>query len=131
MRLSALGGASEIGANCFLLESGRSRFLLDAGTHPRKMGNDSLPDLSRSPDGDSSLTVRTFHNGHLLGSVGFLFEGREGRVVYSGDICLHERELQKGLVAPDGPVDVLIVEGTYGASPFYHADRYEDEVERF
>jgi Cft2 family RNA processing exonuclease len=218
-RLSALGGASEIGANSYLLESGGSRLLLDAGSHPRKAGFDSLPLLSAIPDLDAifithghmdhvgalpvvsrrhprarilwsrssetvvmrqlhsavnvmrkeieegvpgaqmifdheqvddlgwksfpietgdlrklspeGLRVRTFHNGHLLGSVGFLFESAAGRVAYSGDICLHERELQKGLDLPSGKVDTLIVEGTYGASPDYDAALYPDEVDRF
>jgi Cft2 family RNA processing exonuclease len=219
-RLTALGGASEIGASCFLLQVGGTRLLLDAGTHPRRSGTASLPDLprireldgifvthghmdhvgalpivsrrfpraqvfwsrsseavvlrqlhsavavmkkeveERSPgaqvlfdhelvdelawksfpiepgqvhdlDTETPVAVRPFHTGHVLGSTGFVFETPFGNVAYTGDICLHERELQPRLEPPGVPVDILIVESTYGASPDYSADGYEDEVERF
>lgn len=75
--------------------------------------------------------VSAFHVGHLLGAAGFLVEGREARVVYTGDFCLHARELQPGLDGAPPTADVLIVEGTYGATPEYDASGYEREVARF
>ena len=40
------GPAEEIGANCYLLESAKSRVLLDAGMHPRETGNLATPDFA-------------------------------------------------------------------------------------
>jgi len=42
-----LTGANEIGANSYLVEFGRSRVLLDCGTHPKKDGVATLPDLDK------------------------------------------------------------------------------------
>lgn len=41
-----LGGASEIGANCYYLQINNCGILLDCGMHPRKTGVESLPRLS-------------------------------------------------------------------------------------
>ena len=88
-------------------------------------------DRRRRIDAGHRPRVSPFHVGHLLGAAGFLIEGREARVVYSGDVCLHARELQPGLDGAPPTADILIVEGTYGATPEYDASGYEREVERF
>lgn len=41
-----LGGADEIGANCYYLNFNGNGILLDCGMHPRKTGFESLPDFS-------------------------------------------------------------------------------------
>lgn len=41
---TVLGGGEEIGANAYLLEIDDLSFLLDAGLHPKKYGQESLPD---------------------------------------------------------------------------------------
>jgi Cft2 family RNA processing exonuclease len=46
MKFTNLTRAEEIGANCYLLESHRSRVLLDAGMHPREVGSLATPDFS-------------------------------------------------------------------------------------
>lgn len=46
MRLTNLTRAEEIGANCYLLEAGGRRLLLDAGMHPREAGARATPDFS-------------------------------------------------------------------------------------
>jgi Cft2 family RNA processing exonuclease len=46
MKFTNLTRAEEIGANCYLLESDRSRVLLDAGMHPREVGSLATPDFS-------------------------------------------------------------------------------------
>lgn len=218
-RLTALGGAREVGANAFLLEIDSRRLLLDAGTHPRHSGLASLPRLAALPDldaifithahldhvgalpivarahprariywsrsteaaalrqlhatvsvmrrkleegkggevlfehdlvdellwktwplepeqtlrldGTSGVEVTAFSTGHLLGGTGVVVAGAAGRVAYTGDFCGHARELQDGLEAPDLPIDTLIVEGTYGATPGYRGSDYPLEVERF
>ncbi len=41
-----LSRGNHIGSNSYLLEMGRTRIVLDAGTHPKREGNDTLPDFS-------------------------------------------------------------------------------------
>jgi cleavage and polyadenylation specificity factor subunit 3 len=41
-----LGGASEIGANCYYLNITGTGIILDCGMHPQKIGLDSLPEFS-------------------------------------------------------------------------------------
>jgi Cft2 family RNA processing exonuclease len=41
-----LGGAGEIGANCYYLNIAGTGIILDCGMHPQKTGIDSLPDFS-------------------------------------------------------------------------------------
>ncbi len=41
---TVLGGGQEIGANSYLLEINGVSLLLDAGLHPKKYGQESLPD---------------------------------------------------------------------------------------
>lgn len=40
-----LTGAAEIGANCYLIKIGASSIVLDAGVHPKKVGNEAKPRL--------------------------------------------------------------------------------------
>jgi len=46
MKFTNLTRAEEIGANCYLLEAGGVRVLLDAGMHPREVGMLASPDFS-------------------------------------------------------------------------------------
>lgn len=46
MKLINLTRAQEIGANCYLLEAEGKRILLDAGMHPREIGQAATPDFS-------------------------------------------------------------------------------------
>ena len=41
-----LGGALEVGANCFVLSDGHRSVMLDAGLHPKKEGREALPDFA-------------------------------------------------------------------------------------
>jgi cleavage and polyadenylation specificity factor subunit 3 len=45
IRFIPLGGAGEIGANCYYLNIDGTGILLDCGMHPQKTGMDSLPDF--------------------------------------------------------------------------------------
>ena len=47
--LTVLGGGEEIGANAYLLRIDGLSFLLDAGLHPKKYGQESLPDFLEKP----------------------------------------------------------------------------------
>ena len=46
MKFTNLTRAEEIGANCYLLEAGGARILLDAGMHPRAAGAQATPDFA-------------------------------------------------------------------------------------
>lgn len=74
MRFINLTGANEIGANCYLIEYGKRRLLLDCGSHPRVEGIGALPRLevlaARPPE------AALISHGHLdhLGSLPVLHE---------------------------------------------------------
>jgi len=69
--LDVLGGGGEVGANCFQLRVNGHNILLDSGTHPKKEGNESLPEfslLSRAPD---AVLISHAHVDHV-GSLPYL-----------------------------------------------------------
>lgn len=52
--------------------------------------------------------------GHIMGSVGVMFEAEGKKVFYTGDVNFEDSTLQKGAIFPEEEVDVLIVETTRG-----------------
>ena len=59
-----------------------------------------------------------FHNaGHILGSAMLEIETAKTRVLYTGDICLHDQTLMKRAECPKGRFNLMIVETTRGANP--------------
>jgi Cft2 family RNA processing exonuclease len=66
IRFTNLTGAVEIGSNCYLLEHGGKRILLDAGFHPKKSGVDGLPRLELiADDSVDSIILSHSHQDHL------------------------------------------------------------------
>ena len=66
MKFTNLTRAEEIGANCYLLESGKSRVLLDSGMHPREVGNLATPDFSLlGGRGFDSMVLTHSHQDHV------------------------------------------------------------------
>ncbi|HEY8885706.1 MAG TPA: MBL fold metallo-hydrolase, partial [Chloroflexota bacterium] len=65
VRLLFLGGASEVGASCLVVEAAGRRVLVDAGI--RMHGDDPLPDLSRLQDlgGIDAVVVTHAHADHI------------------------------------------------------------------
>lgn len=55
-----------------------------------------------------------FDAGHIMGSVGVMFEAEGKKVFYTGDVNFENSTLQKGAIFPEEEVDVLIVETTRG-----------------
>ena len=47
----------EIGANCYLLQFGNKRIIIDSGMHPKEEGKDSLPDFSSIYDHDIDAAI--------------------------------------------------------------------------
>lgn len=61
-----LSGASEIGANSYLLEIDATRLVLDAGVHPKKEGNDSKPRFELLGEGGvDAIFVSHAHLDHI------------------------------------------------------------------
>lgn len=69
MRFINLTGDNEIGANCYLIEHGKRRLLLDCGSHPRVEGAGALPRLELLAG--QPLDAVVISHGHLdhLGSL--------------------------------------------------------------
>jgi len=66
MKFTNLTRAEEIGANCYLLESGNTRVLLDAGMHPRAAGAQATPDFSLlGGRGFDALVLTHAHQDHV------------------------------------------------------------------
>lgn len=66
MKFRNLTRRREIGANCYLLESGKSRLVLDSGMHPKEAGFDALPDFGPLPhDAADAIIVTHAHHDHI------------------------------------------------------------------
>ncbi len=66
-----IGGAAEIGANCFLISRGNNGILLDSGIHPKKEGREALPKFELLQSPPEAVVVSHGHIDHC-GSVPFL-----------------------------------------------------------
>jgi Cft2 family RNA processing exonuclease len=60
---------ADIGANCYVLDTGMERIVLDSGMHPKEKGLAALPDFSLLPDGEADAIIVTHahldHSGSL------------------------------------------------------------------
>ncbi len=67
MYFTALGGADEIGASCYLLEVMGRRILIDCGFRPDEVGQAALPDLDALPPPDLAFVTHAHldHSGAL------------------------------------------------------------------
>jgi Cft2 family RNA processing exonuclease len=66
MKFTNLTRAEEIGANCYLLEAGGVRVLLDAGMHPREAGALASPDFSLLEGrGFDAMVLTHAHQDHV------------------------------------------------------------------
>jgi len=54
---------NEIGANCYLIDTGSSKILLDAGLHPKQEGLDAIPALDEIED--NSIDAIILSHSHL------------------------------------------------------------------
>ncbi len=84
MKFIPLGGGREIGANCFYLELGGQKLLLDAGRHPTKEGYDSLPELDKVEHVDAVVITHS-HYDHISSLPCALQRWPKARVITSSD----------------------------------------------
>ena len=62
---TVLGGGQEIGANSYLLRIEGVPFLLDAGLHPKKYGQESLPDYGAIAEELEAIFISHAHLDHV------------------------------------------------------------------
>lgn len=68
MRFQNLARYPDIGSNSYLLEIGETRIILDAGSHPKHTGRDTLPLFERlEPDSIDAILLSHPHLDHLGG----------------------------------------------------------------
>lgn len=60
-----LGGGQEIGANSYLLKMDGVALLLEAGLHPKKFGQESLPDYERLGEDLEAIFISHAHLDHV------------------------------------------------------------------
>src|SRR3989304_3421419 len=115
-----LGGAGEIGANCYYLNIAGTGIILDCGMNPQKIDfkpTKNIFEIEGYQHKSSEPIKISFHDaGHILGSVGILIEHDEKKIFYTGDINLTDQTLLRGCELPKEKVDTLIFECTYGAT---------------
>jgi len=96
MRFTNLAAHPDIGSNSYLLELGGTRLVLDAGTHPKHTGRDTLPlyeDLA--PDSLDAILVSHPHLDHIGALPVLMREHPNAAVVMTeltrehGDVLLH------------------------------------------
>jgi len=89
------------------------------GELDRMKGKFERRNVGRKFDVDDAGKLRAefFDAGHIMGSVGVMFEAEGKKVFYTGDVNFEDSTIQKGAVFPDEEVDVLIVETTRGEQP--------------
>ncbi|HEX8678987.1 MAG TPA: MBL fold metallo-hydrolase, partial [Chthoniobacterales bacterium] len=96
MKFINLTRKTEIGANCYYLEAGDERLILDCGMHPKQEGEDALPNLQALGDREiDAIIVSHAHQDHI-GTLPVLMRRQpEARVFMTeptaaiGDTLLH------------------------------------------
>ena len=82
---------------------------------------------------NNDIKIKSFVNGHIVGSECYLVSFDNINIIYSGDYCLHDQRTVKGLnpvlinnedAVKTTDIDCLITESTYGHSQQYlkHSD---------
>ena len=74
IRFLPLGGAGEIGANCYYLNINGAGIILDCGMHPQKRGLDALPDFNLVKDKPLDHVLITHAHQDHLNSLPFLIK---------------------------------------------------------
>lgn len=60
---------AEIGANCYVLDTGMARIALDSGMHPKEKAYDAIPDFSLVEDGGLDAVIVTHSHLDHVGSL--------------------------------------------------------------
>src|SRR6478735_7731905 len=114
IRFTNLTGAVEIGANCYLLEVGNKRILLDTGAHPKKEGFETMPRLDLIPDDSVDAIVMSHAHQDHIGSLPIAMR-RQPRA----NVLMTEATRLIGDVMLHNSINVMIAEKTDGGPPEY------------
>jgi Cft2 family RNA processing exonuclease len=113
IRFTNLTGALEIGSNCYLLELGEKRILLDTGAHPKKEGFETLPRLDLVPEDSVDAIVMSHAHQDHIGSLPVAMRRQSRAPVLMteatrliGDVMLHNSvNVMTSERADGGPVE--------------------------
>ena len=86
MRLLNLTRRVEIGANCYALDAGGKRIVLDCGLHPRLEGLDALPDLTAIPDDSVDAIVLSHAHQDHVGGIPVLMRRHPRATLFATDV---------------------------------------------
>lgn len=96
MRFLNLTRQVEIGANCYALDIGGKRIVLDCGLHPRRDGIEALPDFAALPDDSVDGVILSHAHQDHVGSMPVLMRRHPRAKLFStdatrqiGDVMLH------------------------------------------
>jgi Cft2 family RNA processing exonuclease len=120
-----LSGALEIGSNCYSIETGGRRILLDAGYHPKKSGTDGLPQLGLMPDDSCDAMVLSHAHQDHLGSLPVAMRRHPRAPVF-----MTEPTRLLGGIMLHNSVNVMLAEQAGGAEAALFSHREADICER-
>jgi Cft2 family RNA processing exonuclease len=75
-----------IGANCYVLDTGMERIVLDAGMHPKEKGFDCLPDLKLLEDETADAIVITHAHLDHVGALPVVMRRHPGAQVFMSEL---------------------------------------------
>jgi Cft2 family RNA processing exonuclease len=78
--------SAEIGANCYVLDTGLERIVLDAGMHPKNKGLEALPDLKWLEDGTADAIIVTHAHLDHIGALPVLMRRHPAAQVFMTEI---------------------------------------------
>ncbi len=79
---------------------------------------------------DSSIEILAHHAGHVAGAVSFELNCSGERVFFTGDLLFNDLRTLDGARLPNGPLDLLIMETTRGATERLGNQQREGEIVR-
>ncbi len=83
------------------------------------------PQYRFQPMKDTNIEVTFYNAGHIAGAALIYIQGKEGTLLYTGDVSGIEQQTVNGATVPKLRPDVLIMESTYGDK--LHSNRQVEE----
>lgn len=77
---------SEIGANCYVLDTGMARIALDSGMHPKEKALEAIPDFDLLEDGDLDAVVVSHSHLDHVGSLPLMMRRHPKAPAYMSDV---------------------------------------------
>jgi Cft2 family RNA processing exonuclease len=127
MRFQNLARHPDIGTNCYLLEVGETRIVLDAGTHPKHTGRDTLPQFERLEKDSVDAIILTHPHLDHIGGLPVLMKEHPNAAV-----AMTEVTRENGSALLHNSVNVMKAQREELNEPAYplYSHRAVDEAER-